>query len=61
MFDSASCKIMGQQYNKENHVINEHECPDGFRAYKQLGSFMIHEAKRLMLHKIKSLISCDTD
>lgn len=39
----------------------EHECPVGFRAYKQLGSFMIHETKRLMLHKIKSLISCDSD
>lgn len=54
---------MGQPYNKENHVckVYEHECRVGFRAYKQLDSFMIHEAKRLMLHKIKSLISCDTD
>lgn len=33
----------------------EDECPVGFRAYKQLGSFMIHE--RLMLHQIQSLIS----
>lgn len=40
---------------------SEDECPVGFRAYKQLASFMIHETKRLMLHKIKSLISCDSD
>lgn len=38
---------------------SEHECPAGLRAYRQLGSFMIHETKRLMLHKIKSLISYD--
>lgn len=39
----------------------EDECSVGFRAYKQLGSFMIHETKRLMLRKMKSLISCDSD